>query len=478
MSKHKVLVDLRVAFDKGYCGIGQDSCLTFRSLMNNPDVKVDGLLYATHAVGKAQNYQHSLDRERSIAQGEQFFDNAFNNPNTPPMHAFWQFKWKSLLPLLRKDFGLYPLNSYHYETVWEKIFGKYIETKFKKAVMACDFHISELTEQHLSHGAKLGRTITLDTKQHDFAIFPSLNVATVSPNTYKLVRYHDAIPLTHPDFSPTASSVVHARLLNHCKEDSYFICNSEYTLNTLIDLCPELQDKSYVIPSSTSYPYKKVDNRAVVNQIIASRLSEHILPKGKIPTPPENFDYILHVATLDPKKNVKTLVRAWEKLITTHDKQLKLVILANPGWLSAEIEDSMRPHIASGGIIHLRGAASPELETLYSHAQAFVFPSYTEGFGSPPLEALQCECPTIASDIPAHRWVLGNAVLFCNPYSADSLHQTLVQLLYSTESAQLRAALIAKGLERIQLYSHHALSQHWQKMLDTIKTQHKPRIKP
>lgn len=146
------------------------------------------------------------------------------------------------------------------------------------------------------------------------------------------------------------------------------------------------------------------------------------------------------------------------------------MIAANPGWLAKEAEDMMRPHIETGNIIHLNNLSLDEISSLFTQAKAFIFPSYTEGFGLPPLEAMQCECPTIVSDIPTHRWVMGDASLYCDPYNPDSLTEAMVKLIYHPKAEELRQDLIRKGLERVSLYSEKALKGQWEEVFSHIKS--------
>ena len=91
------------------------------------------------------------------------------------------------------------------------------------------------------------------------------------------------------------------------------------------------------------------------------------------------------------------------------------MIVGSPGWKYEPILDAMRNLIERGELVHLEKVPSEEMRVLYTHAEAFVFPSNYEGFGFPPLEAMQCGAPVIASDIATHRWVLGDAALVLQP---------------------------------------------------------------
>jgi len=81
--------------------------------------------------------------------------------------------------------------------------------------------------------------------------------------------------------------------------------------------------------------------------------------------------------------------------------------------------------VKNGDIIWLQDVFKHELEILLSHAKAFVFVSLVEGFGIPPLEAMSCSVPVVSSDISVHRWVQGDAPLYCNPYDCQDIAKSI-----------------------------------------------------
>ena len=86
----------------------------------------------------------------------------------------------------------------------------------------------------------------------------------------------------------------------------------------------------------------------------------------------------------------------------------------------------------------------------YSNAVAFVYPSFYEGFGIPPLEAQTCGCPAICADASCLPEIFGDSVLYCDPYDSDSLLSTFEKI---TSDDALRLSLIEKGQKNMQRYS-------------------------
>jgi glycosyltransferase involved in cell wall biosynthesis len=317
--------------------------------------------------------------------------------------------------------------------------------------------------------------LTLDTSGWDFMIFQDSRPVTINKNTIKIIRYHDAIPLSDVDCMNDGTCSYHSQTLTRCKNDSFFVCNSEPTRESLISIIPELENRSCTLPYALPTIYKKSIDSNILKKIFIQRLSSLILNKDERNIRAEKinnageFNYILALSTLEPRKNYVSLIRAWELLRNKKGIKHKLVIVANKGWKYEEIKHAMKPGVENGSIIHLEKIPAEEISYLYSHASAFVFPSYNEGFGFPPLEAMQCECPVVVSDIKPHRWVMGDAALYCNPYSVDSIADAIGQLIASENADGLRQDLIAKGLKRIQKYHLDVISEQWQNLFDQLK---------
>jgi glycosyltransferase involved in cell wall biosynthesis len=170
-------------------------------------------------------------------------------------------------------------------------------------------------------------------------------------------------------------------------------------------------------------------------------------------------EFILSVGTVEPRKNLATLVAAYEKIIATSATQdasaqsrsssppsltsspPQLVIAGRQGWLTSELRARIEASPARG-LIHFTGYVSDEdLRALYSSCIAFVYPSLYEGFGLPPLEAAACGAAVVASRIPAHLETLGEeSARLVAPEDADALTRALSDLI-GDESLRRRLAL-------------------------------------
>lgn len=153
--------------------------------------------------------------------------------------------------------------------------------------------------------------------------------------------------------------------------------------------------------------------------------------------------YVLHVGTMEPRKNLAVLVEAVAKAADT-GLGLRLVLVGRQGWGMNRLHDAICRFGLQRSVVLLGHVTDPELAALYRGARFLVQASIYEGFGLPLVEAMALGCPVIASDIPAHREVLGDAGEYFDPLDSDALAKKMQAL--SSEHA--RASLIAKGQAR------------------------------
>ena len=143
----------------------------------------------------------------------------------------------------------------------------------------------------------------------------------------------------------------------------------------------------------------------------------------------EHSAYLLVVATLEPRKNLARLVRAYAALPTATKARHPLVIVGARGWLNHELERTLTPLEAAGTVRRLGYVGEDELPALYAGAHAFAFPSLYEGFGLPVLEAMASGVPVLTSNVSSLPEVAGDAALLVDPNDEDALREGLVRLL-------------------------------------------------
>ena len=156
-------------------------------------------------------------------------------------------------------------------------------------------------------------------------------------------------------------------------------------------------------------------------------------------------DFILSVGTIEPRKNLLTLVRALDQILRTTELRPQLVIAGGEGWLMDELYSFIRSS-GIGDRVRFTGYTSDEaLRALYSSCRVCVYPSLYEGFGLPPLEAMACGAPVITSRIPAIVETVGRAAALIDPHNVTELSQSIVELW---NDEQQRTRLSQAGLKR------------------------------
>ena len=160
-------------------------------------------------------------------------------------------------------------------------------------------------------------------------------------------------------------------------------------------------------------------------------------------------DYILFVGTLEPRKGLSDLIAAWSSLPT----RPRLVLCGAPGW---------RTRIGVAGVEYAGFVSKERLRELYRGALLFVYPSRYEGFGIPPLEAMACGVPVIATRTGAIEEYAGDAALLIDPADRDALRHAMVRLI---GDPALRQELRGRGPARASLYRWEESAQTMTELL-------------
>ena len=176
-----------------------------------------------------------------------------------------------------------------------------------------------------------------------------------------------------------------------------------------------------------------------------------------VPDGPRPYEkpYILFVGSVKPHKNVGGLIRALE--LAQHRIPHDLVIVGRREGLLTADEEVAAKAAALGERVHFTGLVEDaHLKRFVKHADALVLPSFYEGFGLPPLEAMACGCPALVSNAASLPEACGDAALYCDPRTAQDIADKLVLLM---EDEALRTSLRQKGLERAGRFTWEACAQ-------------------
>lgn len=170
--------------------------------------------------------------------------------------------------------------------------------------------------------------------------------------------------------------------------------------------------------------------------------------------------YILSVASLVPRKNLKRLLEAYCNI---DNPNFELYLVGGTHSIYAKTE--INTYIGHEGIHFLGYVSDDELKILYRNAIAYINPSIYEGFGIPNLEALMQECPLVVSDIPAFREVCGDAALYFDPRDVADIQAKITEIM---NNESLRIVLIKKGTKQSRLFNWEQSAQHIQNMIKNL----------
>ena len=251
---------------------------------------------------------------------------------------------------------------------------------------------------------------------------------------------YDLIPIFHPEWFPDKDDTIQT-MLKTLPPEAHVVTISEATKQ---DLCaytgidPARVTPIHLAASSTLF-YPVTDQPAI-------RTVRQQYGLGNSP-------YLLSLATFEPRKNIDHLVRCFVEVARSKaiPADVKLVLVGTKGWKFEKIASELAKNSDLQSRIIVTGfVPDDQLAPLYSGALGFLYPSLYEGFGLPPLEAMQCGLPVIVSDIPSVAEVVADAAISVPPTDSDALCQAITTLVNTTS---VRTELVKKSLERATLFS-------------------------
>jgi alpha-1,3-rhamnosyl/mannosyltransferase len=249
-----------------------------------------------------------------------------------------------------------------------------------------------------------------------------------------VISVHDLLWLRLPQYFTRPVRAYHRLSLPAIRRADCVLASSHHTRRDLIELVGVPEERVRVA-------HLGVDPRFAPRDPEPALLRERFGVRGR---------YVLAVATREPRKNLGTLLRAFERVAARLD-DAELVLAGGRGWRSAELERTLE---AVGDRVKVCGfVTDEELAQLYAGAACFAFPSLAEGFGLPVLEAMASGVPVVSGDRTSLPEVVGDAGLLVDPTDEEALADALARLL---EDRALAGDLARRGLERSRAFSWEA----------------------
>jgi glycosyltransferase involved in cell wall biosynthesis len=257
-----------------------------------------------------------------------------------------------------------------------------------------------------------------------------------------IITVHDLAFLRFRDFQTQESLRYYAGQIERAvMQADHIIAVSEATQQDLIELLDVPSEKISVTWEGVHPAFHVMDEATIIQKLIAYPLPDQ---------------YILFVGTIEPRKNLPTLLQAYAALKDQRTDLPKLVFAGQQGWLHEATFAAMHDHHLNDDVIWLGSVPFDVLPALYNRAMIHALPSFYEGFGLPVLEAMACGTPTLLSDRGALREIGGDAALYVDPDTPESIAEGLRRLL---EDEGLRETQRQKGLKRVKTFTWHATAQ-------------------
>jgi len=301
---------------------------------------------------------------------------------------------------------------------------------------------------------RLPISATFFTGQVDIYHGPDFVLPPLNGKLRKVVTVHDLAFLEHPEYAVPELAAYLKKVVPEAVEAADVVASvSQTTRQTLIEHFQTPLEKITLVPNGI---------RAYFRRITDPVLLEATRHKFGLKSP-----LVLGVGTQEPRKNHLGLIKAFHKAVSTGNKSTRPAMLAlagGSGWLYEETEQIVAELKLEKKVRFLGRVSDLELMMLYSLADVFVFPSFYEGFGVPPLEAMACGTPVITSNTSSLPEVVGDAAIMVNPHKINEIASTINRVL---ENKQLQEDLRQKGYTRA---AHFTWVRSAQKML-SIYTQ-------
>lgn len=214
---------------------------------------------------------------------------------------------------------------------------------------------------------------------------------------------HDFSFRHHPEYQlPARVAYLNKYLPKTVQHATHLITDSDFVKNELIQFYPAAADKVTAIPLGVDRRFQPQTKEKV-----SACLKQYGL---------RYRGFVLSVSTIEPRKNIANLIKAYASLRDELKREYPLVLVGHPGWMNDHVHDEIATLQRNNTLYYLDYVPEKSLLSIYASARCFVYPSFYEGFGLPVLEAMASGTPVVASHASSLAEVSGAAALLVDPY--------------------------------------------------------------
>ena len=290
----------------------------------------------------------------------------------------------------------------------------------------------------------------------DFDIFHipqnGIDMPEIKTATKIVTTIHDLIPYTMPEtVGKGYKDKFLSQMPNIIKKSDAIITVSEFSKMDILKYFDYDPSKIFVTHLATNKIFKPM-NINYCKAIVKERC-------GIVD------DFILYLGGFSDRKNIKGLIKAYAAAKKDFIKYTKLLIIGNPREQQDSISSLISQLHIENDVVFAGFVKEDELPIFYNAAIAFVYPSFYEGFGLPPLEAMSCGTPVITSNLTSIPEIVGDAAMLINPHNINGLRDSLIKLL---SEPKIYDVLVNKGLKRASEFSWLKTAKETLNVYETI----------